>query len=151
MTSKLATIELKGDVRANGSAGGDVNGTAGDGGVGTILDGGVGGKIGGGGAGGAGGTITLNAIGVTTNNHTIAADGGKGGDVIGKAGDGGASTGGPGGKGGNVVKAGKGGGKGKITINDKEQSTSAGQDSTKYGTLGAGGKGNPDGATGDYE
>jgi hypothetical protein len=120
----MGSITLDGDVRATGSAGGNVGPAnvfvktaAGNGGFGSEK-GGDGGPVAAAGDGGNGGTITIKASRgalTITKNHVIAADGGAGGNQFGKGGNGGNSGDTPG-KGGDVKKQGDGGNGGTITI-----------------------------------
>ena len=161
LTSMKGGITLNGDVRATGSAGGDVNGTAGNGGNGSLK----------GGAwrqrrgsrcrrrwrhdqdrAASQGTLTING------DIAIVADGGNGGNQNGFAGNGGdadpAVSGSIGGDGGNVGPAGAGGFAGTITINARKKpsiiNTSAqpGLPGVQNGTPGQGGAGETPGQPG---
>jgi hypothetical protein len=164
ITSRDSGITLNGNLRATGSKGGNVSATAGNGGFGTTK-GGDGGTVGAAGKGGDGGTISIwimarrRAPLTVNNNSTIAADGGRGGDLFGKGGDGGDSTPSPGngtgGDGGNVAPAGRGGLAGHISINaaeikppDVKTTAEAGAFGDAQQEPGAGGKGNTPGHPG---
>jgi hypothetical protein len=162
LKSKYGNITLNGDLRTDGSAGGDVNAIVGNGGDG-IEKGGDGGTLGAAGAGGPGGTIIIEATNGEAATKGLSANGGNGGNLSGKAGDGGDSTdlsapASTGGNGGNVGPAGNGGRAGTIEVTQgiaatepaNHPSPQPGARGVRTATPGQGGKGKIPGQPGRF-